>query len=89
MQEARHGTRSQVSRITPQAAGGTKPLHHRGCPLQLHFCWPIKRANKPYIMSSGRGIGSEYLIFNHDQNQKRLKWVETSRNTEISLEQTY
>ena len=25
-------TRSRVSRITPWAAGGTKPLHHQGCP---------------------------------------------------------
>ena len=31
MQEARCGTRSRVSRITPQAAGGAKPLRHRGC----------------------------------------------------------
>ena len=29
---ARCGTRSRVSRITPQAAGGAKPLCHRGCP---------------------------------------------------------
>ena len=32
MQGARCGTRSSVSRITPWAAGGTKPLRHRGCP---------------------------------------------------------
>ena len=32
MQEARCGTRSRVSRITPRAAGGAKPLRHRGCP---------------------------------------------------------
>ena len=32
MQGARCGTRSRVSRITPQAAGGAKPLRHRGCP---------------------------------------------------------
>ena len=37
IQEARRGTRSRVSRITPQAAGGTKPLHHRGCPSNTHF----------------------------------------------------
>uniref|UniRef100_A0A8C0M2Q6 Ig-like domain-containing protein n=1 Tax=Canis lupus familiaris TaxID=9615 RepID=A0A8C0M2Q6_CANLF len=29
---ARRGTRSRVSRITPWAEGGTKPLGHRGCP---------------------------------------------------------
>ena len=32
MQGARRGTRSLVSRITPRAAGGAKPLCHRGCP---------------------------------------------------------
>ena len=32
MQGARCGTGSRVSRITPQAAGGAKPLRHRGCP---------------------------------------------------------
>ena len=32
-QGARGGTRSQVSRITPQAAGGAKPLRHRGRPV--------------------------------------------------------
>ena len=32
MQGARHGTRSQVSRITPWAAGGAKPLCPQGCP---------------------------------------------------------
>ena len=32
MQGARRGTPSQVSRITPQAEGGAKPLGHRGCP---------------------------------------------------------
>ena len=37
MQEARHGTRSQVSKITPWAKGGTKPLSHRGCPCPRRF----------------------------------------------------
>ena len=37
MQEARCGTRSQVSRITPQASGCAKPLRHRGCPETLKF----------------------------------------------------
>ena len=32
MQGARHGTWSPVSRIRPWAAGGAKPLSHRGCP---------------------------------------------------------
>ena len=33
VQGTRSGTRSQVSRITPWAAGGAKPLRHRGCPM--------------------------------------------------------
>ena len=32
MQGARCGTQSRVSRITPWAEGGTKPLSHPGCP---------------------------------------------------------
>ena len=39
-QGARRGTRSQVSRITPWAAGSTKPLHHRGCPVSSFPCFP-------------------------------------------------
>ena len=38
VQEARHGTRSWVSRITPRAAGGAKPLRHWGCPC-CFLCW--------------------------------------------------
>ena len=37
MQEARCGIRSRVSRITPQAAGSTKLLHHQGCPGSLNL----------------------------------------------------
>ena len=32
MPGARRGTTSQVSRITPWAEGGAKPLSHLGCP---------------------------------------------------------
>ena len=35
LQRARRGTRSRVSRITPWAAGGAKPLGHWGCPETL------------------------------------------------------
>ena len=35
MQGAGRGTRSQVSRIRPQAEGGAKPLSHQGCPIYL------------------------------------------------------
>ena len=37
MQEAWHGTRSRVSRITPWVEGGTKPLSHLGCPNLNYF----------------------------------------------------
>ena len=37
MQGARRGTRSQISRITPRAKGGAKPLGHWGCPVCLSF----------------------------------------------------
>ena len=33
MQGAKRGTLSRVSRITPGAEGGAKPLSHLGCPL--------------------------------------------------------
>ena len=36
MQGARCGTRFRVSRITPWAEGGAKPLSHPGCP-DPHF----------------------------------------------------
>ena len=35
MQGAQCGTPSRVSRITPQAKGGTKLLAHQGCPAPL------------------------------------------------------
>ena len=37
MQGARHGTRSQNSRVTPWAEGGAKPLSHQGCPREGKF----------------------------------------------------
>ena len=40
MHRAWRGTRSRISRITPWAAGGAKPLRHRGC-LIFSFLWPF------------------------------------------------
>ena len=37
MQGARRGTRFRVSRITPWAEGGTKPLNPPGCPRLAFF----------------------------------------------------
>ena len=43
MQGVQCGTRSQVARITPQAAGGAKPLRHWGCPnMQFHDHFTVK-----------------------------------------------
>ena len=39
MQGARCGTRSGVSRITPRAEGGTKPLGHPGVPEAVLKTW--------------------------------------------------
>ena len=38
MQGARHGTRSQASRIRPWAEGGAKLPSHPGCPTSTKFC---------------------------------------------------
>ena len=40
MQGALRGTRSQVSRITPWAEGGTKPLSHWVALFPKSLCWP-------------------------------------------------
>ena len=37
MQGAGRGTQSWVSRITPCAEGGAKPLDHQGCPNEIIF----------------------------------------------------
>ena len=42
MQGAWHGTQSQVSRITPWAEGGAKPLSHLG--------WPLPSTLKPILL---------------------------------------
>ena len=41
VQGAPRGTRSGVSRITPWAEGGAKPLSHPGCP-DTHFHTTLK-----------------------------------------------
>ena len=40
---ARRGTQPWVSRITPRAAGGAKPLRHRGCPKVYLFIYDRER----------------------------------------------
>ena len=39
MQGSQCGTRSWVSRVTPWAEGGAKPLSHLGCPNLTHLNW--------------------------------------------------
>ena len=46
MQGAQCGTRSQVSRITPWAEGGAKPLSHPGCP-------PVFLLQQPFSLRWG------------------------------------
>ena len=53
MQGAQHGTRSQVSRITPRAAGGTKPLCHWGCPKWWDLNHVNFKAAGTYFVSCG------------------------------------
>ena len=40
-QRARDRTRTRASTITPQAAGGTKPLRYRGCPTVQYTIMPL------------------------------------------------
>ena len=41
VQGAQRGTRSEVFRITPWAAGGAKPLCHGGCPSKALFIFNV------------------------------------------------
>ena len=45
MQEARHGTRSRVSRITPRAKGSAKPPSHQGCPAFYFMFFKVYISN--------------------------------------------
>ena len=51
MQGARRGTRSRVSRITPRAEGGAKPLSHLGCPASIQV-WPRCPRSKPCALGT-------------------------------------
>ena len=50
MQGAQCGTWSWVSRITPWAAGGAKPLRHRGCPRSWSLRLPVYGANSSWFI---------------------------------------
>ena len=62
-QGAQRGTQSGVSRITPPAAGGTKPLHHRGCPA-----FEFYTGNSLLLPESMDGViglnGKHFLVLN-------------------------
>ena len=64
MQGARHGTRSQVSRITPQAKGGAKPLRHPGCPDR--FLLSSK--------SGGKSFAKRIINKDHGEYSSHLCW---------------
>ena len=78
MQGARRGTPSRVSRITPWAAGGAKPLSHWGCPRNNFL-----RPSKLFLW----GVGGEVtwgfltrLCFNQERDAHELK-----KNTSVQL----
>ena len=60
MQEARRGTRFQVSGITPWTEGGAKPLSHPGCPV-----FPLFKATFVSLrsMESVPPVYFAYLLF--------------------------
>ena len=78
MQGARHGTRSQVSRITPWAEGGVKPLSHPGCPslsfleLPPHIC-PVFSGSSSFLPLSAPPRPSSRSVFplTLERRQKR------------------
>ena len=71
MQGARRGTRSRVSRITPWAAGGAKPLRHQGCPTRAapHPCFFLFCFFKDFIYLFMRDRERERQI--HRQREKQ------------------
>ncbi|CAD7666694.1 unnamed protein product [Nyctereutes procyonoides] len=75
MQGALCGTRSRVSRITPQAAGSAKPLHHRG-----YFA--IQK--EPAMLC---GQNPEQSNRNHHEDERRKeKWREREEK-EVEVEE--
>ena len=67
MQGARHGTWSQVSRITPWAKEGAKPLSHPGCSqVPLFTCpstAPFHSAEDCILFGAARGAGEDTCDF--------------------------
>ena len=59
MQGARCGTRSQVSRITPWAEAGAKPLSHPGCPCSSILIGSSALPNNPFL----------FLVLSHVSQQ--------------------
>ncbi|CAK7304454.1 hypothetical protein VULLAG_LOCUS11139 [Vulpes lagopus] len=92
MQGARHGTRSQVSRITPWAEGDAKPLSHRSCLnivliLILSCGWlqngcvrvpAFRKCTCKYLEVMGNRV---YSIFSNGLEKDQGKWVCTRTNT--------
>ena len=76
MQGAQCGTRSQVFGITPWAAGGAKPLRHRGCPTKGIFIkvWEAYKGNKkvkcstPRLVTQGTAISARTEVGERGNN---------------------
>ena len=92
MQEARCGTRSWVSRITPQAAGGAKPLHHRGCPrvkLEILTVSPflisethiVFVALNPFVILNGIKLG----VRGEPDKPREVKLICLRKNMTVAL----
>ena len=59
MQGARRGTWSEVSRITPWAEGGAKPLGHRGCPI-FNFLKKLHTVSKVFYIPMNNALVSNF-----------------------------
>ena len=76
-----HGTRSRVSRITPQAEGGAKPLGHWGC---LHGCLGPHTGERGVENSNSLILWSDAdpLLFSKHERTNQLPWL--SKNAQES-----
>ena len=74
MQGAQCRTQSQVSRITPWAEGGAKPLSHPGCPMSqnilLDFCHYSKL--KPILAC---GLNQSFLMLEKKKRKSSDAWI--------------
>lgn len=51
--------------------------------LPIASCFGLQKSNMPYSMGSGRDIGSNCLVFNHDQGKESVKGDEKRKHQEV------